>query len=279
MALAAVAMGFVACDTKEWTLPEGEETEPEVVYAGITLSIPEVSDISVGSASFASVITGTYTDNDSVSACFEYAYSQDMTAAIEVPAEIIDDTLMYADCSTLYKKNVYYVRAKFVHKNGEVAKSEVATFTTLEPQPITRENLDGAVYKAKGVADYWGDVFDFAITLRMGEGDTVYVCDCDPYFVRSGWVWKNGVNYMTGILTISDDQKSATIAVENYQMLGSGDFMYILMDDEMEDLTEPVIELSSMAYTMTLNFGLFGVYTEEGGGWYELFEGPLELAR
>lgn len=164
----------------------------------------------------------------------------------------------------------YYAYA-YAYMRGSSAVSDTISFTTTA-EPISKEMLNGKAYGKAGVADYWGDPYDFSFTLSMGEGDVVYINNFDPFFFANGFTAANGVNILEGVLAIAEDGKTATITCEPGQLVGYNDAMFVATTTGA-DLVPIVFELTKNGAKMAVTSTLFGVLSS--GGWYSLFQ-PTE---
>ncbi|MDD4499957.1 MAG: hypothetical protein WC110_06690 [Bacteroidales bacterium] len=166
---------------------------------------------------------------------------------------------------TLNPNTTYYIKAVAATADGSAA-SETITIST--PDLPLYDKLDGAVFVKSNVADYWGDVYNFSITLKAIGNNQFNICDLDPYFYKNGYTFAKGVNYAVGTF----DPATKTITVEAGQSVGYKDCVFVGYNGDIIDFT---ITFNEAATTMTFNEYL-GVYSS--AGWYCLYL-PMTLNR
>lgn len=188
------------------------------------------------------------------------------TKNVAIFTDSIEGETVNMQLKGLDMETTYYATA-YAYMRGGSAVADTISFTT-NAEPITKEMLNGKAYGKNGVADYWGDAHNFAFTLSIGEGDTIYINSFDPYFAANGFTADKGVNILTGILAIAEDGKTATITCEAGQMVGYNDCVFVATTTGA-DVLPLVFDITKNGAKMAITSTMFGV--SSSGGWYTLF--------
>lgn len=114
-------------------------------------------------------------------------------------------------------------------------------------------------YTAQGIEDYWGDVYNFEITVVPVDGDItkVQINNLDPYFAEYGFTSDKGVNYVIG--QVNEDKTSITIP--NNQAMGYGTCFFAALEAD-------AITISIGSNTLTFD-DWWGVNSADG--WWCLY--------
>lgn len=201
---------------------------------------------------------------------FIYSTNENLSNPSAVKVAVKEDGEMSAKIS-IAPSTTYYIAA-YAYVRGAAVQSEAITVKTNDPDPITVASLNGSTYYATGVSDAWGDLWNIETTLVAGEGDSIYVCNLDPYFATNGFVAANGYNVLGGVLTVSEDGASATITCSPGQPIGYQDVVFYGYDMDAGNILDIVIEIyqyGQYAALMTWT----GTYS---GGWWSMIS-PCEL--
>ena len=261
--LVAAAGMFAGCSQEE--LVKSEIDNANYPNANVELSALTVGAVGTTTADLSFDVTGYTTEVLEIAVVYsttpDFATTQTVAYTDSV-AETINMQLMGLSMETTYYATAY------AYMRGATVCADTVSFTT-SAEPITKEMLNGKAYGKAGVADYWGDSHDFAFTLSMGEGDTIYVNSFDPYFAVNGFVAEKGVNILTGILAIAEDGKTATITCESGQEIGYNDCVFVATTTG-EDFPPMVFELTQNGAKISITSALFGVLSLSQG-WYTLY--------
>ena len=278
LSLLAIAAAFVGCTADE--VLKSEIDKQNLVETKVAISNVSVSDITFSSA----VLSADFANvgSEVVELGFIYSQNEDMSnsAGLVYKGEIKDTTIVLPLEKLLPAPTAttYYVQA-YAYVKGAPVFSDTVSFETLPAVPITKESLNNNSYVATGIADKWGDVYDFNFTIVAFEGDvdSVYICDLDPYFAVNGLVAAAGYNIFAGALTVSEDGSSAVITCPSFQPMGYSDLVFTGFDLEANDgdgdfSENIVIELANYGTIGSIAPG-YGTYTPSQGGFYTLFPG------
>ena len=261
--LVAAAGMFAGCSQEE--LVKSEIDNANYPNANVELSALTVGAVGTTTADLSFDVTGYTTEVLEIAVVYsttpDFATTQTVAYTDSV-AETINMQLKGLSMETTYYATAY------AYMRGATVYADTVSFTT-SAEPITKEMLNGKAYGKAGVADYWGDVYDFNFTLSMGEGDTIYVNSFDPYFAANGFTADKGVNILTGILAIAEDGKTATITCESGQEIGYNDCVFVATTTG-EDLVPIVFELTQNGAKISITSALFGVLSLSQG-WYTLY--------
>lgn len=261
--LVAAAGMFAGCSQEE--LVKSEIDNANYPKANVELSALTVGTVGTTTADLSFDVTGYTTEVLEIAVV--YATTPDFADAKPVVfTDSVTETINM-QLKGLSMETTYYATA-YAYMRGATVYADTVSFTT-SAEPITKEMLNGKAYGKAGVADYWGDVYDFNFTLSMGEGDTIYVNSFDPYFAANGFTADKGVNILTGILAIAEDGKTATITCESGQEIGYNDCVFVATTTG-EDLVPIVFELTQNGAKMSVTSALFGVLSLSQG-WYTLY--------
>ena len=212
---------------------------------------------------------------------FIYSTDENLSDPASVKVSVKEDGEMSAKLP-IAPSTTYYVAA-YAYVRGAAVQTEAITVTTNAPDPITLASLDGAVFYATGISDVWGESsYNFEATLVAGNGDSIFVCNLDPYFATNGIVASNGSNILGGVLAISEDGSSATITCSSAQPMGYSDALFMGFDPtanggEGDFANDIVLTIKNYGAAASLTPG-YGVYTPGQGGFYTLFS-AFELTR
>jgi len=164
--------------------------------------------------------------------------------------------------------------------NGYTRSNYMTSQVTIKDLDHPLSAILGTYTKA-GVADYWGDTYDFAITISPYPDDItkVLVENLDPYFAGNGFTADKGVNVFEG--DVSEDMTQIVVAAG--QPVGYNDVALDVFNDASPDTATAysdylVILVNKDEGTITLTTA-WGMYTASGGGYYTLFNGPLVLKK
>ena len=261
--LVAAAGMFAGCSQEE--LVKSEIDNANYPKANVELSALTVGTVGTTTADLSFDVTGYTTEVLEIAVV--YATTPDFADAKPVVfTDSVAETINM-QLKGLSMETTYYATA-YAYMRGATVYADTVSFTT-SAEPISKEMLNGKAYGKAGVADYWGDVYDFNFTLSMGEGDTIYVNSFDPYFAANGFTADKGVNILTGILAIAEDGKTATITCESGQEIGYKDCVFVATTTG-EDIVPIVFELTQNGAKMSVTSALFGVLSLSQG-WYTLY--------
>lgn len=278
LSLFAIAAAFVGCTAEEVLKSDVDKQNQEETK--VTLGEVTVSDVTFSSAVLS--VDVAKAGSEIIELGFIYSTNEDMseTKGVVYTGEIKDTTvtLLLDKLAPAPTATTYYVQA-YAYVSGGAVLSDTVIFETLPAIPITKETLNNVSFVTTGIADAWGDVYDFNFTIVAFEGDvdSVYICDLDPYFAVNGLVAAAGYNIFAGALTVSEDGSSAVITCPSFQPMGYNDFVFTGFDLEANggdgDFADNiVIELANYGTTGSIAPG-YGTYTPSQGGFYTLFPG------
>ena len=260
--LVAAAGMFAGCSQEE--LVKSEIDNANYPKANVELSALTVGTVATTTADLSFGVTGYTTEVLEIAVVYsetpDFATTQMMVYTDSV-AETINMQLKGLSMETTYYATAY------AYMRGATVCTDTVSFTT-SAEPISKEMLNGKAYGKAGVADYWGDAHDFAFTLSIGEGDTIYVNSFDPYFAANGFTADKGVNILTGILAIAEDGKTATITCEPGQLIGYQDCVFVATTTGA-DVLPLVFDITKNGAKIAVTSTMFGVSSP--GGWYTLF--------
>lgn len=127
---------------------------------------------------------------------------------------------------------------------------------------FTTEGLNGLYYTGE-VPDAWeNNRYTFNIMLAMGDGNTIFIHNLDPYFAQYGYIASSGYNILMGELAAAEDGQSATLTCQAGQSMGYNNAIFITPND----LESPIV-FTITETTITCETG-YGVYE---GGFYSAF--------
>ena len=121
-----------------------------------------------------------------------------------------------------------------------IAQLDSVTMRDANFYALTPASFNGLCY-GDNVSDYWGQSFNFDITLVWIEGNTMQIHNLDPFFAQYGYVANLGYNILQGELTIAEDGQSGTLTCETGQGLGYSDCAF----------TNPFESGSPIVFTVT----------------------------
>lgn len=133
-------------------------------------------------------------------------------------------------------------------------------------------------YSASKVADYWGDEYDFNITLSKDASDVskIWISNLDPYFASYGYTAPN-YNYIYGV--VNDDV--TLITIPRMQQIGYSTVVFNGLDDADPDAaageSDILIEIRDGGAKLVV-LTAFGTYNA-GDGWWSLYPGNLTLTK
>ncbi len=261
--LAAMTGLFASCGQDE--LVKSEIDAQNYPVATIELSDITLGNVGTTTAELSFDVKGYTTEILEIAVVYsttpDFASTETVEFTDSVAGEIVNMQLKGLDMETTYYATAY------AYMRGGSAVADTISFTT-KAEPITKEMLNGKAYGKAGVADYWGDAHNFAFTLSIGEGDTIYINSFDPYFAANGFTADKGVNILTGILAIAEDGKIATITCEPGQMVGYNDCVFVATTTGA-DVLPLVFDITKNGAKMAVTSTMFGV--SSAGGWYTLF--------
>lgn len=266
--LAAMTGLFASCSQDE--LVKSEIDAQNYPAATIELSDITLGNVGTTTAELSFDIKGYTTEILEIAVVYsttpDFASTETVEFTDSVAGETVNMQLKGLDMETTYYATAY------AYMRGGSAVADTISFTT-KAEPITKEMLNGKAYGKAGVADYWGDAHNFAFTLSIGEGDTIYINSFDPYFAANGFTADKGVNILTGILAIAEDGKTATITCEPGQLIGYNDCVFVATTTGA-DVLPLVFDITKNGAKMAVTSTMFGV--SSSGGWYTLFT-PTEF--
>lgn len=261
--LAAMTGLFASCSQDE--LVKSEIDAQNYPTATIELSDITLGNVGTTTADLSFDVNGYTTEILEIAVVYsttpDFASTETVEFTDSVAGETVNMQLKGLDMETTYYATAY------AYMRGGSAVADTISFTT-KAEPITKEMLNGKAYGKAGVADYWGDAHNFAFTLSIGEGDTIYINSFDPYFAANGFTADKGVNILTGILAIAEDGKTATITCEPGQMVGYNDCVFVATTTGA-DVLPLVFDITKNGAKMAVTSTMFGV--SSSGGWYTLF--------
>lgn len=261
--LAAMTGLFASCSQNE--LVKSEIDAQNYPTATIELSDITLGNVGTTTADLSFDVNGYTTEILEIAVVYsttpDFASTETVEFTDSVAGETVNMQLKGLDMETTYYATAY------AYMRGGSAVADTISFTT-KAEPITKEMLNGKAYGKAGVADYWGDAHNFAFTLSIGEGDTIYINSFDPYFAANGFTADKGVNILTGILAIAEDGKTATITCEPGQMVGYNDCVFVATTTGA-DVLPLVFDITKNGAKMAVTSTMFGV--SSSGGWYTLF--------
>lgn len=266
--LAAMTGLFASCSQDE--LVKSEIDAQNYPAATIELSDITLGNVGTTTAELSFDVKGYTTEILEIAVVYsetpDFASTETVEFTDSVAGETVNMQLKGLDMETTYYATAY------AYMRGGSAVADTISFTT-KAEPITKEMLNGKAYGKAGVADYWGDAHNFAFTLSIGEGDTIYINSFDPYFAANGFTADKGVNILTGILAIAEDGKTATITCEPGQMVGYNDCVFVATTTGA-DVLPLVFDITKNGAKIAVASTMFGV--SSSGGWYTLFT-PTEF--
>lgn len=261
--LAAMTGLFASCSQDE--LVKSEIDAQNYPTATIELSDITLGNVGTTTADLSFNVNGYTTEILEIAVVYsttpDFASTETVEFTDSVAGETVNMQLKGLDMETTYYATAY------AYMRGGSAVADTISFTT-KAEPITKEMLNGKAYGKAGVADYWGDAHNFAFTLSIGEGDTIYINSFDPYFAANGFTADKGVNILTGILAIAEDGKTATITCEPGQMVGYNDCVFVATTTGA-DVLPLVFDITKNGAKIAVTSTMFGV--SSSGGWYTLF--------
>ena len=124
------------------------------------------------------------------------------------------------------------------------------------------------------VDDYWGDHYDFTVTIVKDPDDVsvVWLQNLDPYMGGYGYTAKNGYNSFYG--NVNADK--TTITLPQDQAFGYYDMVLKGVDAAWENYCDVVMEISDGGKTITTTT-CYG--TRYSGYWYCLFNPGVVLTK
>ena len=266
--LAAMTGLFASCSQDE--LVKSEIDAQNYPAATIELSDITLGNVGTTTAELSFDVKGYTTEILEIAVVYSETPDFASTEVFEFKDSVAGETVN-ALLKGLNMETTYYATA-YAYMRGGSAVADTISFTT-KAEPITKEMLNGKAYGKAGVADYWGDAHNFAFTLSVGEGDTIYINSFDPYFAANGFTADKGVNILTGILAIAEDGKTATITCEPGQLVGYNDCVFVATTTGA-DVLPLVFDITKNGAKMAVTSTMFGV--SSSGGWYTLFT-PTEF--
>lgn len=266
--LAAMTGLFASCSQDE--LVKSEIDAQNYPAATIELSDITLGNVGTTTAELSFDVKGYTTEILEIAVVYSETPDFASTEVFEFKDSVAGETVN-ALLKGLNMETTYYATA-YAYMRGGSAVADTISFTT-KAEPITKEMLNGKAYGKAGVADYWGDAHNFAFTLSIGEGDTIYINSFDPYFAANGFTADKGVNILTGILAIAEDGKTATITCEPGQLVGYNDCVFVATTTGA-DVLPLVFDITKNGAKMAVTSTMFGV--SSSSGWYTLFT-PTEF--
>lgn len=235
------------------------------IFPTSTVSVSDMKLVENGNKSI--VVSAVVANSDTLNVMeygFVYSTNEDMSDPAAVKVAVKEDGVMSAKIS-IAPSTTYYIAA-YAYVRGAAVQSDAIAVTTNDPDPITVASLNGSTYYATGVADAWGDSWNIETTLVAGEGDSIFVCNLDPYFATNGFVAANGYNVLGGVLAVSEDGSSATITCSPGQAIGYQDVVFYGYDMETGNILDIVIEIYNYGQSAALK-NWTGTYS---GGWWSM---------
>lgn len=235
------------------------------IFPTSTVSVSDMKLVENGNKSI--VVSAVVANSDTLNVMeygFVYSTNEDMSDPAAVKVAVKEDGVMSAKIS-IAPSTTYYIAA-YAYVRGAAVQSDAIAVTTNDPDPITVASLNGSTYYATGVADAWGDSWNIEATLVAGEGDSIFVCNLDPYFATNGFVAANGYNVLGGVLAVSEDGSSATITCSSGQAIGYQDVVFYGYDMETGNILDIVIEIYNYGQSAALK-NWTGTYS---GGWWSM---------
>ena len=127
-------------------------------------------------------------------------------------------------------------------------------------------------------ADYWGDEYDFAVTLSKDESDVskVWVSNLDPYFASFGYTAPD-YNYIYGVV----NEDKTMITIPRQQPTGYETVVFDAFDDPDPAMAggtgDILIEIKDGGSKLVF-VNAFGTFNA-GDGWWSIYLGGLELTK
>lgn len=129
---------------------------------------------------------------------------------------------------------------------------------------ITIKDLDHPLadilgnYVAKGIVDYWGDVYNIAITVAPVDGDinAVTVSNLCPYSVAAGYS-----HNLKGIVNADKTE----IHIANGQSIVGNSLVFVAMDEMLDEVDELVLTIGDGTLSTTAAWG-----AATSSGWYDI---------
>ena len=127
-------------------------------------------------------------------------------------------------------------------------------------------------------ADYWGDQYDFSVTLSKDASDVskIWISNLDPYFAGYGFVAPK-YNYIYGV--VNDDM--TLITVPRMQAVGYEAVVFDAFDDADPDVagdnSDILIEIKDGGAKLVV-LNAFGTFNPSDG-WWSIYYGGLELTK
>ena len=263
-----LAVGFTSCyDEME------DKASVDAKYAlanvpTVTLSATNVIDYSSASvaASFSSV-------EGVVEVGFMVAASADFSGAKIYTASAVASSIEQA-LAGLAEQTTYNVKAYAYLGDGRMVYSDASSFTTPEAPALSAEMLSGKTYTAT-VTSYFGDVFNFAVTLVADAADPtkIYVQNLDPYFASYGYTAANGYNIFEGVLDVENE----TITIAQGQKIGYGGVALVVFDNADPDAAAGYSDLVIKVISKGAALKVENAFGFNEGGFYDLFYGDFTL--
>ena len=263
-----LAVGFTSCyDEME------DKASVDAKYAlanvpTVTLSATNVIDYSSASvaASFSSV-------EGVVEVGFMVAASADFSGAKIYTASAVASSIEQA-LAGLAEQTTYNVKAYAYLGDGRMVYSDASSFTTPEAPALSAEMLSGKTYTAT-VTSYFGDVFNFAVTLVADAADPtkIYVQNLDPYFASYGYTAANGYNIFEGVLDVENE----TITIAQGQKIGYGGVALVVFDNADPDAAAGYSDLVIKVINKGAALKVENAFGFNEGGFYDLFYGDFTL--
>ncbi|MBR2035849.1 MAG: hypothetical protein IKL03_04950 [Bacteroidaceae bacterium] len=235
------------------------------IFPTSAVSVSDMKLVENGNKSI--IVSATVTNADTLNVLeygFVYSTNEDMSNPSAVPVAVKEDGEMTAKIS-IAPSTTYYIAA-YAYVRGAAVQTETISVTTNNPDPISVANLNGSTYYATGVPDAWDELWNIETTLVAGEGDSIFVCNLDPYFATNGLVASKGYNILGGVLTVSEDGSSATITCSPGQAVGYNDVVFYGYDMETGNILDIVIEIYNYGQSAALK-NWTGTYS---GGWWSM---------
>ena len=263
-----LAVGFTSCyDEME------DKASVDAKYALANVPTVTLSATNVIDYSSASVAASFSTVEGVVEVGFMVAASADFSGAKIYTASAVASSIEQA-LAGLAEQTTYNVKAYAYLGDGRMVYSDASSFTTPEAPALSAEMLSGKTYTAT-VTSYFGDVFNFAVTLVADAADPtkIYVQNLDPYFASYGYTAANGYNIFEGVLDVENE----TITIAQGQKIGYGGVALVVFDNADPDAAAGYSDLVIKVISKGAALKVENAFGFNEGGFYDLFYGDFTL--
>lgn len=267
------AFAFTACTEESLVKSEIDAANQPAASTTPEISALKCTSANPSSLNFQFTVTGDSASIIEVGVIYSKSQSLEDSKFVKATGKV--NETFTAEIKGLDQETDYYVQAYAYQAGGNVVSGVVKATTTFEP--LSNTMLDGANYKASNIADYWGDTYNFDVTLVAGENDTVFVCDFDPYFASNGYVASKGKNILAGVLQVNEDQKSGVIVCEAGQAIGYKSCAFVgFANGELEEFSETIEFYVTNSGNNLATVNYVGVMDMDSQGFFCLYP-PIQM--